>query len=44
MLADPMLARFKKHTSPNPVGQDREEKLDTHIIGFGKLGAQFLPR
>ncbi len=42
MLAGPMLARFKKAYIPKPGGDKiGRRKLDTHIIGFEKLGAQF---
>ena len=42
MLAGPMLARFKKHLFPNPVAiKLADRRLDTHIIGFEKLGATF---
>ena len=42
MLAGPLLARFKKAYLPKPGG-DRigRRRLDTHIIGFEKLGAKF---
>ena len=42
MLAGPMLARFKKGYVPKPGGDKiGRRRLDTHIIGFQKLGAQF---
>ncbi|MDX1935527.1 MAG: UDP-N-acetylglucosamine 1-carboxyvinyltransferase, partial [Flavihumibacter sp.] len=42
MLAGPMLARFKKAFIPKPGGDKiGRRRLDTHIIGFGKLGASF---
>ncbi len=42
MLAGPMLARFKKAYLPKPGGDKiGRRKLDTHIIGFEKLGARF---
>lgn len=42
MLAGPMLARFKKAYIPKPGGDKiGRRKLDTHIIGFEKLGARF---
>lgn len=42
MLAGPMLARFKKAFIPKPGGDKiGRRRLDTHIIGFEKLGAQF---
>ncbi len=42
MLAGPMLGRFKKAFIPKPGG-DRigRRRLDTHIIAFEKLGAQY---
>lgn len=43
MLAGPMLARFKKAYIPKPGGDKiGRRRLDTHIIGFEKLGAKFL--
>jgi UDP-N-acetylglucosamine 1-carboxyvinyltransferase len=43
MLAGPMLARFKKAYIPKPGGDKiGRRRLDTHIIGFEKLGATFL--
>ncbi len=42
MLAGPMLARFKKAYIPTPGGDKiGRRKLDTHIIGFERLGARF---
>lgn len=42
MLAGPMLARFKKAFVPKPGGDKiGRRRLDTHIMGFQKLGAQF---
>ncbi len=42
MLAGPLLARFKKAYIPKPGGDKiGRRKLDTHISGFEKLGAQF---
>lgn len=42
MIAGPMLARFKKAFIPKPGGDKiGRRRLDTHIIGFQKLGAQF---
>ncbi len=42
MLAGPMLARFKKAYVPKPGGDKiGRRRLDTHIIGFQKLGAEF---
>ena len=42
MLAGPMLARFKKAYIPKPGGDKiGRRRLDTHIIGFEKLGAYF---
>ncbi|HVY75520.1 MAG TPA: UDP-N-acetylglucosamine 1-carboxyvinyltransferase [Puia sp.] len=43
MLAGPLLARFKKAFVPKPGGDKiGRRRLDTHIIGFEKLGARFL--
>ena len=40
MLAGPLLARFKKAYLPKPGGDKiGRRKLDTHLIGFEKLGA-----
>jgi UDP-N-acetylglucosamine 1-carboxyvinyltransferase len=42
MLAGPMLARYKKAFIPKPGGDKiGRRRLDTHIIGFEKLGAHF---
>ena len=42
MLAGPMLARFRKAFIPKPGGDKiGRRRLDTHIIGFEKLGATF---
>lgn len=42
MVAGPMLARFRKAFIPKPGGDKiGRRRLDTHIIGFEKLGAQF---
>ncbi len=42
MLAGPMLARYKKAFIPKPGGDKiGRRRLDTHIIGFEKLGADF---
>jgi UDP-N-acetylglucosamine 1-carboxyvinyltransferase len=42
MLAGPLLARFKKAYIPKPGGDKiGRRKLDTHIIGFQKLGAEY---
>jgi len=42
MLAGPMLARFKKAFISKPGGDKiGRRRLDTHIIGFEKLGATF---
>jgi len=42
MLAGPMLARFKKALIPRPGGDKiGRRRLDTHIIGFEKLGASY---
>ncbi|MBP6287569.1 MAG: UDP-N-acetylglucosamine 1-carboxyvinyltransferase [Ferruginibacter sp.] len=42
MLAGPMLARFKKAYIPRPGGDKiGRRRLDTHIIGFEKMGADF---
>src|SRR6202000_3375149 len=41
-IAGPMLARFKKAYIPKPGGDKiGRRRLDTHIIGFEKLGVQF---
>jgi UDP-N-acetylglucosamine 1-carboxyvinyltransferase len=42
MLAGPLLARFRKAFIPKPGGDKiGRRRLDTHIIGFEKLGAVF---
>ncbi|MGC4035332.1 MAG: UDP-N-acetylglucosamine 1-carboxyvinyltransferase [Chitinophagaceae bacterium] len=42
MFAGPMLARFHKAFIPKPGGDKiGRRRLDTHIIGFEKLGASF---
>ena len=42
MLAGPMLSRFKKAFIPKPGGDKiGRRRLDTHILSFEKLGAQF---
>src|SRR3954465_8866443 len=42
MIAGPMLSRFKKAFIPKPGGDKiGRRRLDTHIIGFEKLGARF---
>lgn len=42
MIAGPMLARFKKAFIPKPGGDKiGRRRLDTHIVGFEKLGADF---
>jgi UDP-N-acetylglucosamine 1-carboxyvinyltransferase len=42
MIAGPMLTRFKKAYIPKPGGDKiGRRRLDTHIIGFEKLGAKF---
>ncbi len=42
MLAGPLLSRFKKAFIPKPGGDKiGRRRLDTHIIGFEKLGASF---
>jgi UDP-N-acetylglucosamine 1-carboxyvinyltransferase len=43
MLAGPLLARFRKAYLPKPGGDKiGRRRLDTHIIGFEKLGASFM--
>src|SRR6476620_1728166 len=43
MFAGPLLARFKKAFIPKPGGDKiGRRRLDTHIIGFEKLGANFI--
>ncbi|MBX2921758.1 MAG: UDP-N-acetylglucosamine 1-carboxyvinyltransferase [Chitinophagaceae bacterium] len=42
MLAGPLLARYRKAFIPKPGGDKiGRRRLDTHIVGFEKLGAQF---
>lgn len=42
MMAGPLLARFNKAFIPKPGGDKiGRRRLDTHIIGFEKLGARF---
>jgi UDP-N-acetylglucosamine 1-carboxyvinyltransferase len=42
MLAGPMLSRFRKAFIPKPGGDKiGRRRLDTHIIAFEKLGAEF---
>ncbi len=42
MIAGPLLGRFKKAFIPKPGGDKiGRRRLDTHIIGFEKLGVQF---
>ncbi|HEY0731542.1 MAG TPA: UDP-N-acetylglucosamine 1-carboxyvinyltransferase, partial [Chitinophagaceae bacterium] len=42
MLAGPMLGRFKKAFIPKPGGDKiGRRRLDTHILAFEKLGAEF---
>jgi UDP-N-acetylglucosamine 1-carboxyvinyltransferase len=42
MTAGPMLARYKKAYIPKPGGDKiGRRRLDTHIVGFEKLGAEF---
>ena len=42
MLAGPMLARFRKAYIPQPGGdQIGRRRLDTHILGFEKMGVAF---
>ena len=42
MLLGPMLARFKKGRIPRPGGDKiGRRRLDTHFLGFEKLGARF---
>lgn len=43
MLAGPMLARYKKAFIPKPGGDKiGRRRLDTHILGFEKLNAEFI--
>jgi UDP-N-acetylglucosamine 1-carboxyvinyltransferase len=42
MLAGPLLARYKKAFIPKPGGDKiGRRRLDTHVVGFEKLGAAF---
>lgn len=42
MTAGPMLSRFRKAYIPKPGGDKiGRRRLDTHIVGFEKLGAEF---
>ncbi|WP_207491994.1 UDP-N-acetylglucosamine 1-carboxyvinyltransferase [Aridibaculum aurantiacum] len=42
MFAGPMLARYRKAFLPKPGGDKiGRRRLDTHILGFEKMGAQF---
>jgi UDP-N-acetylglucosamine 1-carboxyvinyltransferase len=42
MIAGPLLARFRKAFIPKPGGDKiGRRRLDTHIIGFEKLGVEF---
>lgn len=44
MISGPLLARFGKAYMPRPGGDKiGRRRLDTHIIGFEKLGAEFIP-
>lgn len=43
MTAGPLLARFRKAYIPKPGGDKiGRRRLDTHIIGFEKLGVEFI--
>ena len=43
MFAGPMLSRFRRAFIPKPGGDKiGRRRLDTHIIGFEKLGANFI--
>ena len=43
MIVGPLLARFGKGFIPRPGGDKiGRRRLDTHFIGFQKLGAQFV--
>ncbi len=43
MLAGPMLSRYRKAFIPKPGGDKiGRRRLDTHIIGFEKLGVEFV--
>jgi len=42
MIVGPLLARFKKAYRPKPGGDKiGRRRIDTHLIGFQKLGAKF---
>ena len=42
MIMGPLLARFQKAYIPRPGGDKiGRRRLDTHFIGFEKLGAKF---
>jgi UDP-N-acetylglucosamine 1-carboxyvinyltransferase len=42
MMVGPLLARFKKASIPKPGGDKiGRRRLDTHFLGFEKLGARF---
>src|SRR5512138_853096 len=42
MIAGPLLSRFRKAFIPKPGGDKiGRRRLDTHVIGFEKLGAEF---
>jgi UDP-N-acetylglucosamine 1-carboxyvinyltransferase len=43
MLAGPMLSRFRRAFIPKPGGDKiGRRRLDTHVLGFEKLGAEFI--
>src|SRR5687768_6181620 len=43
MFAGPLLSRFRKAFIPKPGGDKiGRRRLDTHIVGFEKLGASFI--
>jgi UDP-N-acetylglucosamine 1-carboxyvinyltransferase len=43
MIAGPMLSRFRKAFIPRPGGDKiGRRRLDTHILGFQQLGAEFI--
>ena len=43
MLAGPMLGRYKKAFIPKPGGDKiGRRRLDTHLLGFQKLGAEMI--
>ncbi len=43
MLIGPLLARFKKAYIPKPGGDKiGRRRIDTHLLGFQKLGAKFI--